>query len=423
MTSIASFISRLRQSQLFNDSFWALLGSALGKGLSFIAGIVVARCLGSTVYGEYGLIRSTLTYIAIVSTFGLGYSATKFIAEYVSNNPNKIINLTHKVMGITLMTSGCLALLQALFATPIAHFVDAPHLNSTIQAFSPLIIFNALSTTQIAILAGLKKFKATAKVNAVAGVATFILSAIGAYFWQLNGALSALLVSFILQVIICNIEINKSTSCYTNGSPVTKNEIVPIIKFSFPIALQDSFYAIAHWLSTYVIIKLSNYYEVGMISAAAIWQSIVIFVPAMLKNVMLSHLSSSTSHKSLVNKFLIINLIASTLPVLVIILSSGLLESFYGDSFEGLRYVIITMCTSAVFICLGEVFVYELLASGHPWLVFVSRLMRDMLTVGIAIVVLMHVDRNYALYYSIVALIIHVIYLGLIYCFYKQNCK
>ena len=61
---------QLKRSSLFKDSFWALLGSVIGKGLSLIAGIAVARFLGKELYGEYGTIKTTLTYIAIVSTFG-----------------------------------------------------------------------------------------------------------------------------------------------------------------------------------------------------------------------------------------------------------------------------------------------------------------------------------------------------------------
>lgn len=80
---------RFRSSSLAKDSFWAVLGSVVGKGLSLIAGILIARFLGKEIYGEYGLIKNTLIYLAIVSTFGFGYTATKYVAEYKeSNNPN-----------------------------------------------------------------------------------------------------------------------------------------------------------------------------------------------------------------------------------------------------------------------------------------------------------------------------------------------
>ena len=60
--SLHTFCERLKSSDLFKDSFWALAGSALGKGLSLLAGIAVARFLGKEVYGEYGTIRTCLLY-------------------------------------------------------------------------------------------------------------------------------------------------------------------------------------------------------------------------------------------------------------------------------------------------------------------------------------------------------------------------
>ena len=36
---------RLKHSPLFKDSFWALLGSVLGKGLSLLAGVMVPDSL------------------------------------------------------------------------------------------------------------------------------------------------------------------------------------------------------------------------------------------------------------------------------------------------------------------------------------------------------------------------------------------
>lgn len=425
MSRLSDIYCRVRSSQLFKDSFWALLGSALGKGLALIAGIAIARMLGSEQFGEYGLIRNTLTYIAIVSTFGLGYSATKFIAEYVKHKPEYTYKLAKRLLQITLITGCCFALVQFIFAEEIAIFIAAPHLNNTIRNFSPLIIFNAQTTTQLAILSGTKQFKVTAKINTVTGIIIFFASCFGTYFWGLNGALAALLLSFVVQTIISQYAINKSIPSNDSDTNINVSfkDIRPILSFSLPIALQDSLYAITHWMSTYIIIMISNYHEVGIISAAATWQSIVIFVPAMLKNVMFSHLSSSTQHTKLVKRFLLINLIATATPVLLISIASNFIETFYGASFQGLSLVIFIMCFSAIFISLGEVYVYALLSIGKSWFVFMSRLLRDVLTLGCAYMALNRIGSDYALTYAIIALIIHIVYLITIFSIYKTQKK
>ena len=200
--SLHTFCERLKSSDLFKDSFWALAGSALGKGLSLLAGIAVARFLGKEVYGEYGTIRTTLFYIAIVSTFGFGYTATKFVADYISEKPEKLKSLVWTFLKITLVFSGLLALVQIIFAASIALFIDAPNLEFQLRFFSLLIILNGLQTTQIAILSGFKKFKETAKINIYTGFVVFIGSIIMTWFWGLTGALGALMLSFVVQVIL-----------------------------------------------------------------------------------------------------------------------------------------------------------------------------------------------------------------------------
>ena len=89
IVNILDLKNRAIQSRLLNDSFWVLFGNSLGKGLALAAGIVVARLLGKEIFGEYGMIRNTLVSIAIFSTFGLGFTATKYISENRLNNDEK----------------------------------------------------------------------------------------------------------------------------------------------------------------------------------------------------------------------------------------------------------------------------------------------------------------------------------------------
>ena len=84
---LTTWYHRATGSRFLNDSFWALSGNVAGKGLALVAGIVVARLLGRDLFGEYGLIKSTLIGISILSTFGLGYTATKFVAEIRTSEP------------------------------------------------------------------------------------------------------------------------------------------------------------------------------------------------------------------------------------------------------------------------------------------------------------------------------------------------
>lgn len=49
-----------------------------------------------------------------------------------------------------------------------------------------------------------------------------------------------------------------------------------MLGFSIPVALQESLYTIVHWIGLLLLIHFANYGEVGLSSAAALWQSVVI---------------------------------------------------------------------------------------------------------------------------------------------------
>ena len=72
----------IKENTFFKDSFWAVVGNGSGYGLLLLAGIIIARLLGKDLYGEYGFIKTTMFQFAAFATLGLGYTATKFIAQY-----------------------------------------------------------------------------------------------------------------------------------------------------------------------------------------------------------------------------------------------------------------------------------------------------------------------------------------------------
>ena len=64
-----------------------------------------------------------------------------------------------------------------------------------------------------------------------------------------------------------------------------------LAKFCLPIALQESLYTVSYWAGMLILIKMSDYGEVGLNSAATQWAAAILFIPSVLQNVMLSHLS------------------------------------------------------------------------------------------------------------------------------------
>ena len=381
-------VERLKNSVLLKDSFWALLGSVLGKGLSLVAGILVARFLGKEMYGQFGILKNTLLNIAVFSTLGLGYTGTRFVAKYIESGVSKTIRLIYQ---ITIVASSVMAIAVLVFAQPLAFFIKAPELDGALRLTAIIVIFNAINTSQIGILSGFKAFKEIAKNNVYAGIVTFILSGILAYFWALDGALWALLASTCFNVVINYLSVVRIRKHYALNETGESVQAKEIISFSIPIALQESMYFIVSFLSSYLLITYAGYGELGITSAAAQWSGVLLFIPGVMKNVMLSYFSSMDSTVSLRKKLILINGLSTFVPWLFIALLSRFIASFYGETFNNLHLVIIILCLGSIFSSISSVIVYEFISQGRNWTMFFLRLLRDGLSLLLAWYFLSHI--------------------------------
>ena len=68
--------------RMANGAFWSFTGTALGKFLVLLSGIFCARILGQEVFGELGMVRSTIGMFIVLGTSGIGVTATRYISYY-----------------------------------------------------------------------------------------------------------------------------------------------------------------------------------------------------------------------------------------------------------------------------------------------------------------------------------------------------
>ena len=411
--NIMTLFDRLKANALFRDSFWALTGNAIGKGLALIAGIAIARILGSEAYGEYGLIKGTLLSIAIFSSFGLGYTATKFIAESKDDKP-RILHIHDISTKVTLYSSGAIAIIVAIFASAIAKWLDDVSLTSLLRWSSIAIVLNALITTQNGELSGFRAYKTVARNNTISGILTFFCVTPAAYLGGLEWAIIALVFT-----LVCNCFINIQSlrrlligkSDYSILNVGLRREI---LSFSFPVALQEGLYSVTSWLGMAMLIKLASYSELGVYSAANQWMAVMLFVPGALRNVALSHLSENSNNHVAANqitkRLLLVNLVSTFIPFILIAVLSRWIASFYGQSFIGLPIVLNVCIFTAVVSSLTNVLTQELMAHSQNWFLFWTRFIRDAASLVLSYVAISYYRENAALCFAFSWLIMQVIY-------------
>lgn len=428
---ISDLKQRLLNSKLFKDSFWAICGNGIGYGLLLLAGIIIARFLGKDAYGEYGVVKSSMFYIATFATLGLGYTGTKFIASAIQTNSKYTKSIVRDSMKITIGFSGFIALLLLLFADNLADFVDSPSLVNAFRALAGVIVFRAITTTQIGILAGFKDFKNVALNSLYSGLFMLAICVPLTYFWSLTGSLVALMSSQIFNCLVNYITVRKNTKKLVDQED--KNNLKELISFSFPIALQESSFSICHWSAIMLLTKYSSAGELGLYSAATQWNAIITMIPGLLSNVVLSYLSSSIhdkeNHGALIKRMLGINFVSTFVPFLIIYVLANFISSFYGTTFSDMPLVLRIITLSTIFECCSSVFKSELLAMGKTWTLFSIRFIRDILIVLSVYIVLTATGGEYgAAYFSAIYVVGAAAFMFTLACVYrviskKQNIK
>jgi len=419
---IKEYINGLRKVKLLNDSFWSLFGNVINKGLAIVAGIIIARFLGKDIFGEYSLLKSTFVSAALFSSFGLQYTSTKFIAEYKKRHSDKLHLIVKYANKIVLAFSGIIALLLIINAGYIAEVIlEASHLSKHIRLFAILIVLNSLTSLQIGFLAGFGKFKEMSRINIIVGIVTFLLSVILVYFYGFYGALLTLLLVQLINLFLNYNLVNKSLPTNTDNINSDRTVLNEIIKFSTPIALQEAIYSILSWTIIYLILRYASFGEVGLYRASLQLNGIIMFIPGILRNVVLSHLSETEDnekkHSKVMNTVLGINFIATFIPALILFIAANYVAKLYGDSFDGLGSLLRLAVFITVFASISNVYAQAYMSKGMNWMMLTFRFIRDGGTILLFIALINYSSSTGAeamiysqLFLNIVFMIIMIVY-------------
>lgn len=410
-----SLIQRIKQSRMAKDSFWAVFGNGLGNFFLLLAGIGIARLLGKDLYGEYGVVKTTMFYMAAVATFGGHYTSTKYVADYLKRDSSKVKAIVYAALKITIYAGFILFILLLALAEPLSVFLKEPRLAIPFRFLGIIILVRGIATTEGGVLGGFKAYKELGINNILAGTILLVLGIVLTRFWGLTGSLIALLIS---QIVLLGLN---SRIVYRLIKPLPNdndNYVKEIAKFSFPVVLQELTYSFCNWGSTIIIARFASMGELGIYTAAAQWNAIVAFFPGLLTNVVLSYLSDSedkNTHNRTMKRMILINLVSTLIPFLIICALSDFIVSFYGNSFDGLQIVLNVIVFSSIISAVSTVLQSNLLSEGKNWRLFIARLVRDFMNVAILYFFLCQNNDNAALKMAIIGLCIGACYLILLF--------
>lgn len=377
---LCRFPANSLRKRFFIGSFWSLISSIFPLGLGFIGSIITSRILGKIGYGELGMIRSTMEMFVVYAGFGLGLTATKYVAELRDldkERAGKIIGMSSLV---ALITSGSLALAIYIFAPSLSiNSLNAPHLKNELRVACLFLFIGGLNNAQNGILAGFEAFRDMAKVSIYSGIISFFISATGVYFYGLRGAVWALALTRGVQWLLNHLVLRrvlyreKIRASYNN----IKSEFAILWKFSMPAVVAGSVTGIVGWTANTMLVKQPNgYAEMGLFSAANQWRAYLLMLPAIIGQVVLPILSERVAKgdTSGIKKALIAGMLTNgilTFPIgVVLLIFSKHIMGLYGRGFVSggvtLNIIILFTLLLSIQTPIGQI----ITAKGKMWLGF-----------------------------------------------------
>jgi FkbM family methyltransferase len=282
-----SLHSRFQTGVAFN-----LIGTIFNQGSTFVVNIVVANLLGRQTFGEYAIVQNTLVAVAVFGQLGIGYVATKYVAEFRSSDRERAGRILGMLCAFSIMLAGIASLTLLLLSPWLAMSVlKAPALGPTLAIGSAVLLFAVLNGFLIGALAGLESYRVLAKALAWGGTVYLLVCSGFAWRGGLNGVIAGQAISGFVQFVILALALR--SECLQQGIrihyPTTANEWPVILKFAVPGALSGFTSAPALWFaSTLLVRQPDGFSQMAIFSASFSLMAAVLLLPNIANNVGMS---------------------------------------------------------------------------------------------------------------------------------------
>ncbi|NKI26854.1 oligosaccharide flippase family protein [Arenibacter sp. 6A1] len=289
-------------NELLSSSFWSLVGSLSSKSLLFAVWVLVARMLGKELYGEIGIVRSTINLFIIFLGTGISITMTKYIPMYVQKDKQRVSKIYSLNLFFTLSFSALLTFLLYFLAEYISIWISgSKDLKLSLQIGSFLIFFNSLNSFITGCLQGFRTFKLISFINTINGVATFVFVYLGAYFYSVHGAFIGLLISAVILLIQSHYYLKKKLK--QEGIEFNSNfisEFTILKNFTVPSILSGLMVVPFKWALDAFLVKSTNgLNELGLYSALILFQTFLVVLANSLNAPLLTLMAENKNNNSI----------------------------------------------------------------------------------------------------------------------------
>lgn len=181
--------------KLIKTTFFSGIITFIRIASGFVASKVIAIYTGPSGVALIGAFSNFMTIVLTFANGAINTGVVKYTAEYDANE-DKLKTLFSTSFKISLYCSSFVGVILLLFASFFSDWIFVTHLYSNpIRVLGLTIILYSLNSLLISILNGKKQIKDYTIVNTIGSIIGLLVTLLLVYFFKLEGALYALVLS------------------------------------------------------------------------------------------------------------------------------------------------------------------------------------------------------------------------------------
>ncbi len=360
-------------TRLIRAASWTLAGAVGSQVLGFLGGLVAARMLGGTGFGQLSAVRGLLLAFGLFSGAGLGLAAVRYVAEFRERDTRQLAQRLRFLQRLSWLCAGATTLIVAAAASYMAHdWLGQGELTRTIWLGCPLVLFNGLSTIQSGVLGGLEKFPAIARGIAVESIGNFIGVVIGIKLAGIDGALVGASIAAAFAWYYRERVIAGQTKLLRPVVAATAFDKDWLLHEAMPFVVAGALSQPFEWYARLSLVQQPDgFAQLGYFSAAFTCAQVIVFLPRQFTApgvALLTGLADEAGIDAAVKvaklKFRLLMLLAS-LVAIPMLLASGFIMQLFGFPVGGDVLAVLVLANLAA-VCSGF-FRTLLSATGKIW--------------------------------------------------------
>jgi O-antigen/teichoic acid export membrane protein len=370
-------------------AFWALVGAVVSRGLTLASSVVAGRLLGTTGFGEIGMIQSTQGLFGIVAGAGLGLAATKFVAEFRSTDPARTGRCATLATTIASVSGTVMALvLLALSGVMASSVLRAPHLTVELQVATGLVLFGTINGVQTGALVGFGDFRTLAVLSGIRGLCLCALLIVGITLGGVLGGVIGLVLTEAIAVLANHVALRRvlPATVTRRAGRAAWSELALMCRFSGLSLLGSICTMSAMWFANLMLVaQPDGYASLGIFNAAERWRQLLLFLPASFSPVILTTLSNlhgrndPDAYRRLFGLNLAVSVGVVVVPSIGIVLWAPSAMGLFGDEYRAGGMTLVILAASSVVVVLNNLLGQVLVSRGA----MMGRLVLDVLLAAV----------------------------------------